>query len=341
MNTEKKNFLQGKLFGIIALVVMLLVPIKMNNYYQSIFILIVFYAYICCCWNICCGFLGTLSLGHSLFLGLGAYTSSVLFNQFGVSPWIGMFVGAILVCIIGVLVGFPTFRLSGPYFALTTIALQMMVMTWFSNNEWLGPLNVMGSQGIMLNSTGFSAAMFEFKNKMAYYYIAWVFLAVIILVSWLIQRSKMGYYLTAIKSDPDAAASLGINLTKYKLIAMGISCFTIALGGTYYAQYFRYINPTRIMGHDLSVRIALIALVGGQGTVLGPVFGAIIMVPLTEVLNARFGDKLPGLHLFIYGVIMILIVLFKPSGIHDMVMNFFHGIEDKIFGSKKKAESAK
>ena len=154
-------------------------------------------------------------------------------------------------------------------------------------------------------------------------------------------RSRLGYYLVAIRSDDDAARSLGINVTKNKLIAMAISCGMMAMAGTFYAQYFRYIGPSTVFGHDMSVKVALIALIGGQGTVLGPVIGAIILVPLGEVLSAQFAGSLAGLDLFIYGVIMMFVVFFMPHGVCEHVVKGCQKVEEMLFGSRKSSAGKK
>jgi branched-chain amino acid transport system permease protein len=323
----KKNILQNKLFLILGAVVLLIAPLPFGSYEQNILIMVLFFAYAATAWNIVCGFVGTLSLGHAVFVGLGSYISTLLLLHANLSPWIGMFIGAVITGICGIMIGYPCFRLKGPYFALTTIALGEILRIWVQNNEYFFGIDIKGSMGLLLPQTGFKASAFEFASKLSYYYIILAFVVIALIVSFCIKRSKLGYYLTAIKSDPDAAESLGISFTKYKLIAMAVSTFMCAIAGTFYAQYYRYVGPDRIFGGDLSVQIALIALVGGQGTVFGPIFGAIILVPISELLSARFGGSVPGLHLFIYGVIMMLVVFYMPNGIHDYVMKLLNWLE--------------
>ncbi len=334
LGNQRKNFLDRRLFGILGIIVAVLVPSMMGSYQQHIFIMVAFYAFVASSWNLVCGFVGTLSLGHSVYAGIGGYVSTILLMETGLSPWIGMFVGAAITCIIGILVGFPCFRLKGPYFALTSIAFSELVRIWVENNETFLGIEIKGSMGLVLPQSGYSFLAFDFANKLTFYYIILTFLAIVVLVTWIMSRNKLGFYLVAIRSDADAAESLGINLTRYRVIAMAISCFLMGFAGTFYAQYFRYLGPTRIFGHDLSVQIALLALIGGQGTVLGPVFGAILLVPLTEVLSEHFGGTMPGLHLFIYGVVMMLVIRFMPRGIHDYVVKFFNWLNDLIFGKK-------
>jgi branched-chain amino acid transport system permease protein len=175
--------------------------------------------------------------------------------------------------------------------------------------------------GLLLPLHGSSLARIEFQSKFSYYYLILAFLILAVLVTYFVKVHRLGYFLVAIRSDPDAAASLGINITKYKLIAMVISCCLIAFGGSFYAQYFRYIGPERIFGLDLSIQIALIALIGGQGTIFGPVIGAFLIVPLGEFLANNFGGNLPGLHLFIYGILLMFVVMYLPKGVYGFLLN--------------------
>ena len=332
--------LEGKLFLFLGIAVALILPHLFSLYTQHIFILVLFYAFAASAWNIVCGYLGVLSLGHAVYIGIGGYVSTLLLTYLEMSPWLGMFAGAAITGIIGLMVGFPCFRLKGPYFTLTSIALAEILRIWVENNETLFGLEIKGSMGLLLKQTGFQAALFDFKGKIPYYYIILAFLAITLLIVYLIDHSKLGFYFVAIRSDPAAAESLGIRLTKYKLIAMFISVFIIAFAGTFYAQYFRYINPTRIFGVDLSIRIALLAMVGGQGKVFGPLFGAVLLVPVTELLSQYLGGALPGLHLFIYGVVMMLVVYFMPQGIHDHVMGFFRRVEGLLLRGRGSAAAA-
>jgi branched-chain amino acid transport system permease protein len=306
-----------------------------NTYNLGICILVVYYAFMASAWNIVCGFLGELSLGHSVFVGLGGYTSTLLFVNLGWSPWLGMVAGALVAGITGIIIGYPCFRLRGPYFTLTTIAFAELLRVYVESAE-VGPfgLPLKGSMGLLLPLHGPSLAQIEFRSKVPYYYLILAFLILAVLVTYFVKVHRLGYFLVAIRSDPDAAASLGINITKYKLIAMVISCCLIALGGSFYAQYFRYIGPERIFGLDISVQIALIALVGGQGTIFGPIIGALLLVPLGEFLSNNFGGNLPGLHLFIYGIVLMLVVLYLPKGIYRFFVDVVAKAGRSLAGSE-------
>ncbi|RGY99939.1 branched-chain amino acid ABC transporter permease [Clostridium sp. AM58-1XD] len=328
---QKRSFIEGKRFAVLGFLLLLIMPFMMGTYYQSIMILILFYAFCATAWNVVCGLVGELSLGHSLFLGLGAYISTILLRDLSLTPWIGMLIGAAVTCAVGVLIGYPCFRLSGPYFALTTIALTNLVKIWVENNEYFFGIDVKGSMGLLLEQTGNQPIAFEFGSKLTYYYIMFVFLVIALFIMHKVKSSKMGYYLTAIKTSPEAAEAMGIPIRRYKLMAMAVSCALMAVGGTFYAQYYRYVGPTRIFGEDLAIQIAMIALVGGSGKTFGPLIGAVILVPVTELLSKQFGGVLPGLHLFVYGIVMIFVVFFMPKGIYDIVTGFFKRLESRIF----------
>jgi len=266
-------------------------------------------------WNIVCGYTGQLSLGHSALSGIGGYVSTLLLINAGMSPWFGMLIGAVCATGVGVLVGWPCFRLRGPYFALTTIAFAEILRIWTENTEEIFGIELRGAQGLSVPLKGHSPALFQFDGKMPYYYIIIVLLVAVMVVTWWMERSRMGFYLKAIRADQDGAEALGVNSTRYLLSAMAVSSFLTALGGSFYAQYFRYINPERNMGLDFSIELALMGIVGGQGTVLGPVLGAFLLTPAGEITRATLGGKFPGLHLVIYGLVLILAMLFLPKGL--------------------------
>jgi branched-chain amino acid transport system permease protein len=299
-----------------ALGILLLLPLAVKDeYYLHVLIGIMFFAYMASAWNIVCGYTGQLSLGHSALCGIGGYISTLLFINAGITPWLGMLVGGVCATGVGVLVGWPCFRLRGPYFALTTIAFAEILRIWTENTEEFLGIQLRGAQGISVPLRGERPWLFQFDGKVPYYYIILCMLLGVMAVTWWMERSRMGFYLKAIRGDQDAAEALGINSTRYLLSAMALSSFLTALGGSFYAQFFRYINPERNMGLDLSIELALMGIVGGQGTVLGPVLGAFLLTPAGEITRATLGGKFPGLHLVIYGLVLILAMLFLPKGL--------------------------
>jgi branched-chain amino acid transport system permease protein len=299
-----------------AALVLLAIPLGVTNeYYLHVLIGILYFAYMASAWNIVCGYTGQLSLGHSALAGIGGYISTLLLINAGLSPWIGMFVGALCATLVGALVGWPCFRLRGPYFALTTIAFAEILRIWTENTEEIFGIELRGAQGLSVPLKGQAPGLFQFDGKVPYYYIVLAMLAAVMLITWWMERSRMGFFVKAIRGDQDAAEALGVNSTRYLLSAMALSSFLTALGGSFYAQYFRYINPERNMGLDFSIELALMGIVGGQGTVLGPVLGAFLLTPAGEITRATLGGKLPGMHLVIYGLVLILAMLFLPKGL--------------------------
>jgi branched-chain amino acid transport system permease protein len=297
-------------------ILLLMAPLVITDeYYLHVLVGILFFAYMASAWNIVCGYTGQLSLGHSALSGIGGYVSTLLLINAGMSPWFGMLIGAVCATGVGVLVGWPCFRLRGPYFALTTIAFAEILRIWTENTEEIFGIELRGAQGLSVPLKGHSPALFQFDGKVPYYYVIIAMLVAVMVVTWWMERSRMGFYLKAIRADQDGAEALGVNSARYLLSAMAVSSFLTALGGSFYAQYFRYINPERNMGLDFSIELALMGIVGGQGTVLGPVLGAFLLTPAGEITRATLGGKFPGLHLVIYGLVLILAMLFLPKGL--------------------------
>ncbi|MGD8844134.1 MAG: branched-chain amino acid ABC transporter permease [Desulfobacteraceae bacterium] len=297
--------------------------------YLHILVLLYFYAYLTTSWNLVGGFAGVLPLGHAAFIGIGAYTSTILSLQYGISPWLGMLVGGVLATIVGVLIGLPTFKMRGAYFALATIAFAEGMRVMVENIDFLGPFNLNGPRGLQIPpmDTGFSS--FMFAGKEPYYYIILILLICVLALTWMISRSKLGYYLNAGGEEPEAAMALGVNVARAKLIAMAMSSFLTALAGTFYAQFTLYIHPKSIISLDLSFEIAFIALIGGRGSIAGPVLGALLLRPVSDFSRIYFGDTLPGMHLIIFGIVLILVMLYQPRGLQEPLTLAYHRLVDR------------
>lgn len=297
-------------FLLVALVPAIAATVIADKFYLHVLIMMLFYAGASLAWNIVGGYAGQLSLGHAAFFGIGAYTSSLLFVNDGISPWIGMLVGAVIATVVGAVIGYPSFRLRGPFFTLVTIAFAEVVRLAAINAHDL----TKGSIGLSVPFRP-AAQNFIFRETSTYAYVALGFMLIMILVSLWIERSRVGYYLAALREDEEAAYALGINTARYKLIAVLLSAFFTALAGTFYAQYILYIEPFQIFSLDFSVLLAMMSIIGGLGTVWGPVAGAFLVTPLGEFLRARIGSELAGLHLLIYGMVLIAVVILLPGGI--------------------------
>jgi branched-chain amino acid transport system permease protein len=278
---------------------------------QHLMIMVFLYALLGEAWNILGGYAGQVSLGHAVYFGVGAYTSTLLLIYARLSPWLGMLLGAGLAVGIALIIGYPCFRLRGHYFAIATIAVGEIVAILFANWDF-----VRGASGVYLPLLEESWLNFEFHaGKLPYYYIAYGLLAAVMAVTFRLERSKVGYYLRAIKEDQEAAQSVGVNAARYKLIAIAISAFFTALGGTFYAQYILYIDPESVLPLSLSIQICLVAVLGGTGTLWGPVLGAFILVPLSEITRVYLGGTGRAIDLVIYGFLIMLVAVFQPAGL--------------------------
>lgn len=305
--------------------------------YLHILVLLFFYAYLTTSWNIVGGFAGVLPLGHALFVGIGAYTSTILSLQYGISPWLGMLVGGVLATVVGVIISLPTLKMRGAYFALATIAFAEGFRVMVENIDYIGPLKLNGPRGLQIPPLETGLASFMFASKEPYYYIILIMLLAVMLLTYLISRAKLGYYLMAGGEEPEAAMALGVNVAKAKLIAMAISSFLTALAGTFYAQLNLYIHPKSAFSLDLSFEIAFIALIGGRGSIVGPVLGALLLRPVSDFSRIYFGDTLPGMHLIIFGVILILVMTFQPRGLQEPLTRLYERLLDRLSGERRAA----
>jgi branched-chain amino acid transport system permease protein len=306
--------------------------------YLHILILLYLYAYLTTSWNLVGGFAGVLPLGHAAFVGIGAYMSTILSLQYGISPWLGMFVGGFLAAIVGVLIGLPTFKMRGAYFALATIAFSEGIRVMVENIDYLGPLRLNGPRGIQIPPTNIGLANYMFTNKEPYYYIILVMLVGVLALTYFISRSKLGYYLRAGGEEPEAAMALGVNVARAKLIAMAMSSFLTALAGTFYAQFTLYIHPKSIISLDLSFEIAFIGLIGGRGSIAGPVLGALLLRPVSDFSRIYFGATLPGLHLIIFGAVLVLVMIYQPRGLQEPLTRAYNRLLDKFVGKTVQGE---
>ncbi len=301
----------GLLLGALATIILLALPAVLGSYALTVFIFIFFYGYLGQAWNIVGGYGGQLSVGHAAFVGIGGYTSAVLLVHAGLTPWLGMFLGGTLAALLGALIGYLGFRfgLRGFYFVLLTVAFAEVCRILALNTDAIG-----GALGFYITFTG-DPRNFQFGDNRAYYYIALGLMLLATLVAWVIERRRFGTYLAAIREDEDAAEALGVDTFKYKMLAMIVSSFLTGIGGTFYAFYLFSLQPNTVFGIPLSVEIVIRPIVGGAGTLLGPILGSFILSPLAELSRLYFATAgWSGMHLIVYGVLLILVVLFVPQG---------------------------
>ncbi len=248
-----------------------------------------------------------------------------------------MFAGALIAAVVGVIIGLPTFKMRGAYFALATIAFAEGIRVMFENIDHLGPFQINGPRGLQIPPLKTGLVHFMFADKEPYYYIILVMLAAVLALTWAISRSKLGFYLVAGGEEPEAAQALGVNVARAKLAAMAMSSFLTALAGTFWAQFTLYIHPKSVMSLDISFEIAFIALIGGRGSIAGPVLGALLLRPVSDFSRIYFGDTLPGLHLIIFGVVLILVMLYQPRGLQEPLTRLYHRAMGRLFGDREAA----
>jgi branched-chain amino acid transport system permease protein len=298
--------------GIVIGAALVILPFYVPSNWQNLLIMTFYYAYLGQAWNVLGGYAGQLSLGHAAFFAIGAYTSAVLAVNFAVSPWLGMFAGAALAAILSQGVGYLGFRfgLRGFYFILLTLAVAEICRLIALHLSVLG-----GYTGLFINFSP-NPWQFQFQGKIPYYFIALGFLCVACGVVWLIQRSKLGAYLVAIREDEDASEALGVDTFRCKMIAYAVSAALTALGGTFYAYYQFYLQPNTVLHINQSVDIMIRPIVGGAGTILGPVLGSLLLELLGEFSRAYFAGGTAGLTVVIYGILLVIVVLFLPRGVY-------------------------
>jgi len=291
---------------------LLIFPVFVKTpYILHIAIMIFIYTTLGASWNILSGFAGQLSLGHSVFLGVGGYTTALLLVKFGISPWIGMFAGIIVSIALSWIIGVPCFRLQGRYFAIATMAVVQIVYLVIARWEFAG-----GARGIYYPLKNWGLKAFTFQGKMPYYFIAMAMMLVAMSVTYYIEYSHIGYYLKTIRENTDAAAALGINVPKYKMIAMMFSAFLASISGTLYGQYLLFIDPDTMF--LLSVPIMLVTIVGGIGSILGPLVGAGVLIPVQEIARIYLSGSGRAIDQLLYGSLIVIVVIFQPKGIMGM-----------------------
>ena len=290
-----------------------ILPLVVRDVYlQNILVLTLMYAALSQSWNILGGYCGQISLGHAIYFGLGAYVSTLLFVKAGITPWAGMFAGGILASLLALVLGYPCFRLKGHYFTIATIVIAETAFLLVHNWNWAGA--ALGIQIPLPRSDSWATLQFA-RNKLPYIYFALALACITWLVTWVIEDSKWGYWWRAVKDNPDAAESLGVEVFPSKMAAAALSAFFTAVGGSFYAQFVSYIDPESVMSFQFSLLMALPAVLGGVGTLWGPALGAAILIPMSELTRSYIGGSGKGTDLIIYGVMIMAIALARPEGL--------------------------
>ena len=302
----------------ILLVLLLLPLLDLSNYWISFLVYCFTYSALGGCWNLIGGYAAQISWCHAAFVSIGAYTSFLSVINFEISPYIGIVLGALISMVFAGFVGMISFRLRGVFFSLCTIAFSEIVRLFIA---WQKDFTK-GNNGLIIIYKGNSLKNLTFETDIPFYYIMLFLLAAVTTISFFLNRSKTGYYLRAIRADEDAAESLGIQTSQIKLKAFVASAGLTSVVGSFYAFFISYIDPTSVCGLDLSTKIGAIAIVGGMGTVWGPVIGGFVLFALTEGATAVFGSS--GATMLPYGLVLVIIMIFRPGGI----ISFFQPSRD-------------
>jgi branched-chain amino acid transport system permease protein len=306
----------GGLALAVVIALLLALPLAVDSSFAvNIFIRILLFAFIGTAWNLLGGYAKQLSLGHVAFFGLGAYTSTLLQINFGISPWIGMLAGGMAGMLASLPIGWLCFRLRGPYFTIATIAtaqVLMLIFLKFRDFAW-------GAEGTTIPNLGNAPLMMQFEGKAPHYYIVLGLLAVALAITAWIERSRIGYYLVAIGEDEDAAEAVGIDVPRIKRDIYMISSFLTALAGTFYTQYIYFIDPQTAFNFSVSIEAALVSIVGGIGTLWGPLIGTVLLETTSALLQSWLGNSIGGVQLTVYSLILMAVILWKPTGIMGFV----------------------
>jgi branched-chain amino acid transport system permease protein len=304
-----------RITALLGLAVLAAVPLVAPTYFMHLAIQILLWAFVYTAWALM-GRFGFVSLGHGAFLGIGAYVPALLWNFYGLTPWAGIPIGIALSVLLAVIIGYPCFRLKvvGHYFALVTLALGQVVLLFVvAERDTTG-----GSLGMTLKTAGHSWYALQFPSKTTFYYVALVVWVAGLAVWRHIDRGIGRDALEAISEDEEAAASMGIDVLREKLRITIISAALTALGGALFAQYLLYLNPETLSGISVSLQIVFAAIAGGMYALLGPTVGSLFTLTLTEGLRVWFGTSYIGAANTIYGVLLILFIIFMPRGILGM-----------------------
>jgi branched-chain amino acid transport system permease protein len=295
--------------AVVAVVAALPIWVK-SPFALDILIRILLFAFIGTAWNLLGGYAKQFSLGHAAFFGLGAYTSSLLQIDFDVSPWLGMLAGGVVAMLASLPIGWLCFRLRGPYFTIATIAtaqVLMLVFLKFRDFAW-------GAEGTTIPNLGDAPLMMQFEGKAPYYYVALGLLLLSLIVTAWIARSRTGYYLVALGEDQEAAEAVGIDVPRVKRDIFLLSAFLTAMAGTFYVQYIYFIDPQTAFNFNISIEAALVSIVGGVGTLFGPLIGTALLETTAALLQSSLGNQ-AGVQATAYSLILMAVILWRPTGI--------------------------
>jgi branched-chain amino acid transport system permease protein len=318
-----------------ALLSLLVAPLLINSpFVFHLAVQVCIFGALATAWNIVGGYAGQLSLGHAVFYAIGSYVATMLVIHFGLSPWIGMFAGAAVAVVAALVIAYPTLRLRGPFFALATIAfLEVCKLLVIHFEGFTG-----GSAGLNV-PLNIGLKWMIFREKWIYLAIAFGFLAVTLWISWAIRYSRFGFYLIAVREREDAARAVGVHAVKVKIAAAVISAALTSILGSFHAMYLTFLEPSAAFSLEMSIQIAMFALIGGLGTVTGPLLGTVLVLPAAELSRGWLSALGNGTHGFVYGVVLVLVVLFFPRGLVGHLGARVLAVIDRLPGARPAAQA--
>lgn len=307
---------QNSVLWIIAIGSIALPFVIQNRYYQDIIVMTFLWTGLAASWNLYSGYCKRLSIGHAAFLGIGAYAAAILYVNYGISPWLGMLAGGAISTIVALIIGGSTMRLQGTFFVLSTIAFAKILETFAVTAKGITG----GSLGVLIPYVPGFLNM-TWQGKIPYAVLAWVYMLAVIVVCVKLEQSKLGYFLTAVGDNREAAENLGVDSSRTMLTAFVMSAVFTSFGGSIMAMYIMYIEPSSVMSLANSVQFILLAIAGGMGTAFGPLVGAFLLVPATNILRGSF-PSISGLHGLLLGLILIVVLLYRTNGILPALREF-------------------
>jgi branched-chain amino acid transport system permease protein len=308
---------RGAIALALLLAALLIAPFVVNDYLLTILIVILYFAYVGQGWNIMMGFAGQLSLGHALYVGLGGYVAAALFVRYGIAPWLGLLAATPIAAACGAFIGYLAFRfgVSGVYFAILTIAFAEFARVGFDHWDFVN-----ASSGLFLPVRQYAHNdLWRLRGDPAmFYYVILTATALAFLLSWFLIRSRVGYFWLAIREDEEAARAVGIDTFRYKMLATMVSAAVTSFAGVFYAFFYNNLFPEQVFGISRSIEIILGPVIGGIGTLFGPILGAFVVRALAEALNSlltAFGIDLPGVTQVFYGLCLLAVIAVLPRGV--------------------------